>query len=189
MPNVSNIAKENRSLLRRSIRYMLGHGIKQFIDVDFGFLINDNVHGLVHSIDTASKVVYVDMNPAVVEEGSKLLTTNKTTAIICADICEPYNVLKHSDLTRFIVFSELVEVLMICIACFFTDSEITHIMAAIHSTICDGSYVTVTHNTLDGHQKEKDKIVEVQETYNKTSIRSSSATTKKSCVFSKAYSL
>jgi hypothetical protein len=33
MPDVFNIAKENRSFLHHYVRYMLGRGIKQFIDI------------------------------------------------------------------------------------------------------------------------------------------------------------
>src|SRR5947207_2472425 len=55
------------------------------------------------------------------------------------------------------------------LACFFTDSEIAHIMSAIQSTICDGSYIAVTHDTQDGHEDEREKIAKVQEIYGDTS--------------------
>src|SRR6266480_2711168 len=160
MPDIFNVAKENRSFSRRSFRYMLGQQIKQFIDIGSGFLTTDNTHKLVHSVDPIAKVVYVDINQAVVEHGNKLLATNGatngTTTIICADIRQAQDVLKNPDLTRFIDFSQPVGILMMCVACFFTDSEIAHIMSAIQSTICDGSYIAVTHDTQDGHEDERE---------------------------------
>ncbi len=48
-----------------------------------------------------------------------------------------------------------------CVACFFTDTEISYIMSAIRSAICEGSYVAATYDTLDGHKDEKDKIARV----------------------------
>ncbi|KAB2099606.1 hypothetical protein AG0111_0g12075 [Alternaria gaisen] len=170
MPDVLRVAEENRSFLRRCVRYMLGHGIKQFIDIGSGFITNDNIHELAQVIDPAAKIVYVDRNPMVVEEGSKLLATIGTATIICADIREPDDVLKHPDLSHLIDFAEPVGILMMCVACFLTDTELTHIMSSIQSTICDGSHVALTHDTLDSHPMEKENIAEVQKKYSKTSI-------------------
>lgn len=69
-----------------------------------------------------TKIVYVDRNPLVVEEGTKLLATNETSTIICADIRKPDGVLKHADLSHFIDFVETVRI------CFLMDIELTHIM-------------------------------------------------------------
>jgi hypothetical protein len=151
---------------------MLGQRIKQFVNIGSGFLTSNNIHVLAHSVDPMAKVIHVDVNLAVVEQGKKLLATNGTTTIICADIRQPQDVLENPDLTRLIDFSQPVGILMMCIACFFTDSEITHIMSAIQSTICDGSYIAVTHDTLDGHEDEKEMIAKVQKIYDNTSIPS-----------------
>jgi len=161
MPNVLKVAKENRSFLHRCVRYILGHGIKQFIDVSSGFITEDNVHELVQEIDPAIKIVYVDRNLKVIEEGSKLLATNRIATIIYADIRKPEDVFNHPDLSGLIDFAEPVGILIICITCFFKDIELPHIMSAIESTICDGSYVALTYDTLDSHLAEKDNIAEV----------------------------
>jgi hypothetical protein len=168
MPDVFDMANENRSFLRRCVRYMLGHGINQFIDIGSGFL-SDNFHELVHSIDPIAKVVYADRNLAVVEQGNKFLATTGTTAFICADLRQPKEVLENLDLTRLIDFSQPVGILMMRVSCFFTDSEITHIMSTIQSTLCEGSYIAVTHDTLDAHKDEKEKIAKFQEIHDNTS--------------------
>jgi S-adenosyl methyltransferase len=170
MPDIFSLVKENRSFLRRCIGYMLGQGIKQFIDIGSGFLTSEDIHVLVHSVNPMAKVVYVDRNPAVVEQGNKLLATNGSTTIICADIRQPQDILENPDLIRFIDFSQPVGISMMCVTCFFTDSEITHIMSVIRSTICDGSYIAVTHETLDGHEDETEKIAKVQKIYENTSM-------------------
>lgn len=170
MPDVMKVAEENRSFLRRCVRYMLGHGIKQFIDIGCGYITNDNIHELAQEIDPVAKIVYVDRDPMVVEEGNKLLAGNGTATIICADIREPTDVLKHPDLGHLIDFTEPVGVLMMCVACFLTDTELTHIMSSIQSTICDGSFVALTHDTLDSHPMEKENMADVQKIYSRTSI-------------------
>ncbi|KIV98326.1 hypothetical protein, variant [Verruconis gallopava] len=170
MPDVLRVAEENRSFLRRCIRYMLGHGIKQFIDIGSGYITTDNIHELAQLVEPTAKIVYVDQNPSVVEEGSKLLATNGTAIIICADIRKPNDVFKHPNLIGLIDFAEPVGILMMCVACFLTDAELTHIMSSIQSTICDDSYVAMTHDTLDGHPTERENIAHVQKIYNKASV-------------------
>jgi hypothetical protein len=73
-------------------------------------------------------------------------------------------------MTRFIDFSQPVGIFMMCVACFFTDSEIAHIMSVIRSKICDGSYIAVTHETLDGHKDETEKIAKAQDIYKNASL-------------------
>ncbi|KAE9969423.1 hypothetical protein EG328_006871 [Venturia inaequalis] len=169
MPDVLKVAEENRSFLRRCVRYMLGRGIKQFIDIGSGYITKDNIHELAQLIEPAAKIVYVDRDPMVVEEGSKLLVTNGTATIICADIREPNDVFKHPDVSGLIDFAEPVGILMMCVACFLTDTELTHIMSSVQSTICDDSYIALTHDTLDSHPTEEENIADVQKIYNKTS--------------------
>ena len=176
MPDAANAVKENRSFIRRVVRYMIGQGINQFIDIGSGFLTDDSIHALAaNSIDPAMSVnvVYVDRDPAVVEEGNKFLGAIKTATIICADIRQPQDVFTNPDLTHLIDFSQPVGILMMFVACFLEDKEIVRVMSFIRSTICDGSYVAVTHDTLDGHEdrSEKEKITKVQEVYANTSTK------------------
>ena len=55
MPDVTNLAKENRSYLRRCVRYMLGRGIRQFIDIGSGHPTDNNTHEIVHSVDPVAR--------------------------------------------------------------------------------------------------------------------------------------
>jgi len=171
MPDASNLAKENRSYLRRCIGYMYACGIRQFIDIGSGHPTDGNTHEIIHSVAPLAKVVYVDIDPTVVEYWKgRLSAVNNTTTIIYGDIRKTQEVLDNPELARFINFKEPVGVLMMCVACFFTEAEITTVMSTIRSAICDGSYVAVTHDTLDSHKHEKDKITKVQKIYNNTSI-------------------
>lgn len=112
IPDVFYAARENHSFLSRCVRYMLGQRIKQFIEVGRGFLISDNIHELVQSVDPVARIVYVDGDPVVVEHGSKHLATNGTTTIICANIRQPQDILNNSKLACFIDFLEPVGILM-----------------------------------------------------------------------------
>lgn len=89
MPDIFNVALENRSFLHRFIRYMLGQGIMHIIDIGSGLPTITNTHKVAHSVNPTAKVVCVDMNPTVLEHGTLLLEANRTTTIICEDICQP----------------------------------------------------------------------------------------------------
>jgi hypothetical protein len=170
MPDISSVIKENRSFLYRCIAYMLHRGVKQFIDIGSGFIVDQDIHDLIHAFDPKAKIVYIDRNPAVVDQGNKLLAANKSTTIICADIRQAQDVLQNSELTTFIDFSQPVGISMMCVTCFFTDSEISSVMSVIRSTICDGSYIAVTHETLDGHSNETEMIAKTQEIFENASM-------------------
>jgi hypothetical protein len=170
MPDISNTIKENRSFLYRCIVYMLHRGVRQFIDIGSGFIIDEDIHDLVHAFDPKAKMVYVDRNPAVIDQGNKQLAANKSATIICADIREARDVFQNSDLTTLIDFSKPVGITMTCITCFFKDSDLSSIMSVIQSTICDGSYIAVTQETLDGHDGETVAIAKTQEIFENASM-------------------
>ncbi|KAJ6143956.1 hypothetical protein N7471_003409 [Penicillium samsonianum] len=170
MPDCFDLCLENRSFLRRAVRYMASQGVTQFVDIGSGLPTVSNTHEIAQSINPDAKVLYVDMDPAVLELGQKLLAPNKSTAIICADIRNPHEVFAHPDFNRLIDSTKPIGILMMCVACFFTEPEISSIMGDIRSVICEDSYVAVTHDTLDGHRNEKEKIARVQKIYSETPI-------------------
>jgi hypothetical protein len=171
MPDCFNLCLENRSFLRRAVLFMSKQGITQFIDIGSGLPTKSNTHEIAQAVNSKAKVVYVDMDPVVLQEGEALLASNKeTTTIICADIRDPTNVLQNPEILRLIDFSKPVGILMMCVACFWTDEEIVHIMSTIRATIASGSYVAATHDTFDGKKQEAGAVERVQEIYKETPI-------------------
>ena len=161
MFNILRVAEENHSFLHHYIRYIFGYRIKQFINISSSYITKDNIYKLAQRIELAAKIIYVNQNLIVVKEGNKLLTTNGVAIIIYTNIRELNDVFKHPDLSSLIDFAEPVGVLIIYITYFLTDIELTHIILSIRSTICDGSYVTLIHNTLDSHLIENENIADI----------------------------
>lgn len=46
MPNVLRVVEENRLFLYYCVRYILRHGIKQFINISSGYITNNNIYKL-----------------------------------------------------------------------------------------------------------------------------------------------
>jgi O-methyltransferase involved in polyketide biosynthesis len=171
MPDCFDLCLENRSFLRRAVRFMSSQGITQFIDIGSGLPTKSNTHEVAQAVNPSAKVVYVDMDPVVLQEGKALLASNeKTTTIICADVRNPGTVLNNPGLLSLIDFSKPVGVLMMCVACFWTDKEISHIMTTIRSTLASGSYIAATHDTFDGKRDELGAVERVKEVYKETPI-------------------
>jgi O-methyltransferase involved in polyketide biosynthesis len=171
MPDCFNLCLENRSFLRRAIRFMSQQGITQFIDIGSGLPTKSNTHEVAQADNPKARVVYVDMDPVVLQEGKELLASNEeTTTIICADIRTPTDVFQNPELLRLIDFSKPVGILMMCVACFWTNEEIVHIMSTIRATVAAGSYVAATHDTFDGKKEEAGAVERVQEVYKETPI-------------------
>jgi S-adenosyl methyltransferase len=50
MPCVADIARLNRSFLRRAVRFMIDNGIRQFLDIGSGIPTVGNVHEIAHEV-------------------------------------------------------------------------------------------------------------------------------------------
>ena len=65
MPEIGELALENRSFLRRAVRHMARSGVRQFLDIGSGLPTVGNTHEIVQEIIPDARVVYVDIDPVV----------------------------------------------------------------------------------------------------------------------------
>src|SRR5690242_10796620 len=69
MPEIRDLAQENRAFLRRAVRYMTRQGIRQFIDIGSGLPTVGNTHEIAQQAVADARVVYVDNDPVVLAHG------------------------------------------------------------------------------------------------------------------------
>src|SRR5215471_7694106 len=74
-PDVKIGSWENRRFLQRVVRFLLGAGIRQFIDIGAGLPTEGNIHETAQQEARNTRVVYVDNDPIVVAHAGELLTT------------------------------------------------------------------------------------------------------------------
>lgn len=148
---------------------MVSRGITQFIDIGSGLPTVSNTHEVAQAIDAGVRVVYVDMDPVVLEQGRKLLSDGRTRVVL-GDMREPEKVLGSEEVRGLIDFERPVGVLMMCVACFFTDAEIRGIMKVVRERVAEGSYVAASHDTFDGKRGQGETVRRVQEVYMDTPI-------------------
>jgi hypothetical protein len=151
MPEIRQLALENRAFLRRAVRHMARQGIRQFIDIGSGLPTAGNTHEIAQEIIPDARVVYVDNDPVVLQHGRALLATDQNTTVAAADMRRPIEVLEHPHTVKLLDFSQPVGVLMIAMVHFLTMDERGAVMTQLRDSLPSGSYLTVTHVTRDGH--------------------------------------
>ncbi|MFC5752733.1 SAM-dependent methyltransferase [Actinomadura rugatobispora] len=160
MPEIGELARENRSFLRRSVRYMARRGIRQFLDIGSGLPTVGNTHEIAQRIIADARVVYVDSDPVVLTHGRALLATNEFTTVAQADMRRPAEVLEHARRTGLIDFSAPVGVLMIAMTHFLTLDERGAVMRTLRDALAPGSHLAATHVTTEGHSAEAVEQIE-----------------------------
>jgi hypothetical protein len=64
MPTGRTAARENRSFLRRAVRYLAAEqGIRQFLDIETGPPATENVHEVAQRVAPESRIVYAENDP------------------------------------------------------------------------------------------------------------------------------
>jgi S-adenosyl methyltransferase len=166
MPEVRQLALENRAFLRRAVSFMAGAGVRQFIDIGAGLPTAGNTHEVAQALVPGARVVYVDNDPIVLSHGRALLATNADTTVVTADLRDPADVVGRDEVRRLINFDEPVGVLLIAMTHFLRDDERDSVMSDLRKSLVPGSYLATTHVTVDEHSAEA--VDGVEAVYRKT---------------------
>ncbi len=147
-PHLPYTARVYRALLRRVVRYLVGVGVGQFLDLGSGLPTAGNVHDVAQAIDPGCRVVYVDVAQHIVAEGRTVLANNDSTAMVCADLRQPEQVLDAAQRTGLLDPGAPVAVLLIDVLHHIpdTDNPVRFIQTYVDE-VCPGSYVAVAQNS------------------------------------------
>ena len=168
LPDLPLIMQANRAFLRRSVRYLLDQGVRQFIDVGSGIPTVGNVHEVVHEFDPSRRVLYVDIDPIAVTHSRAILADNASAAVIHADLLRPEQILEHPDLRALIDLDQPVAVLINAVFHFVSDEESPGaILARFLDALAPGSYLSISHASYIGGEE---KITEAAEVYQRSRI-------------------
>jgi hypothetical protein len=155
-PEVRGIAVANRAFLQRAVRFLAGEaGIRQFLDIGTGIPSAGNVHEVAGQAAPDARVVYVDNDPIVHVHANALLTGSGTTGVVLADMRDPDVILEHPKVRGLIDFTQPVALLLVAILHFITEEENpAGIVAALRDALPAGSYLALSHGTLDFHPSD-----------------------------------
>ncbi len=150
VPEIRDCAWSNRGFHQRAAKWIAERGVRQFIDIGSGLPTVGNTHEVVQKVGPGARVVYVDNDPMVAEQGGQLLAEDRSTRVICADLREPDSILEHPEVTGLIDFREPVGLLLTAVMMFVSDdSEPWAKVARYVDALAPGSYLALSHLTDD----------------------------------------
>jgi hypothetical protein len=146
VPQARTGAQENRAFLRRAVRYLCQHGVRQFIDLGSGIPTVGNVHEIAQKFDPGAKVVYVDIDPVAVAHSRAILADQPQAIVVAGDLRKPADVLANAALRQLVDFREPVAFMLVAVLHFVPDSEHPmDIVAGYAAAGVPGSYVVISH--------------------------------------------
>ena len=150
VPEIRDCAWSNRGFHQRAAKWIAERGVRQFIDIGSGLPTVGNTHEVVQQVIPGARVVYVDNDPMVAEQGSRLLAGGQTTRVICADLREPGAILDHPEVNELIDFSAPTGLLLTAVMMFVSDSsDPWGLVARYVGALAPGSYLALSHLTDD----------------------------------------
>ncbi|MFB9906788.1 SAM-dependent methyltransferase [Allokutzneria oryzae] len=169
-PGVRLAVRANRSFLRRAVKYLVGKGIRQFLDLGSGIPTIGNVHEIAQGECPDARVVYVDIDPIAVGHGKRILADNPNAAAVLGDMRDPARLLDEPDVRDLLDFGRPVAVLMVAVLHFVPDSQDPWSMVAGYvDRLAPGGYLVVSHGTNEHFSEEETSSFEtVREVYQRT---------------------
>jgi len=145
-----DMARLNRSFLRRVVLFMARAGIRQFLDLGSGIPTVGNVHEIAQGEHPDCRVVYVDYEPVAVAHSELILEGNETATVIQADMRKPDVILNAPETKRLIDFAEPLGLLMVGVVQFIPDADDPWALAARYrDVLAPGSYFGLSAFTWD----------------------------------------
>jgi hypothetical protein len=146
MGDDGNGARLNRAALGRAVRYMVGQGVTQFLDLGSGLPTVQNTHQIAQTINPAARVVYVDNDPSVSLHGKALLADDASTIVVLADIRTPDALLAAREVRALLDFGKPVGLILNAVIHHVLDSEDPDgIVNRYKEELAPGSYMQMTH--------------------------------------------
>jgi hypothetical protein len=155
MPGIQKVARLNRAFLGRAVRFMIGEGIRQFLDLGSGIPTVGNVHQVADAESPDCRVVYVDRDPIAVAHSELMLASNDQAAIVHADFQYPDNIFDSPQVRRLLNLDEPVGVLMLALLHWIPDElDPPALVAEYRRRVLPGSYLAISHLSDDQHTDE-----------------------------------
>jgi O-methyltransferase involved in polyketide biosynthesis len=144
-PIIVDIARADRAVLDRAVRYLAGEaGVRQFLDIGTGLPTANNTHEVAQAVAPESRIVYVDYDPLVLVHARALLTSGPdgATDYIDADIRDTATIQREAG--RTLDFSRPVALILSGILAHLpTAEEARSVVQRIMAALPAGSYLVV----------------------------------------------
>ncbi|MDQ3578769.1 MAG: SAM-dependent methyltransferase [Actinomycetota bacterium] len=161
-PGAREIARHNRSFLRRAVLSMVERGVRQFLDLGSGIPTVGNVHEIAQEAAPESRVVYVDYEEVAYAHSVMMLAANPLATIVQADLTQPEDILGAAETRGMLDFGEPIGLLMVGVFHFVApEKNPRDIVTRYRDALVPDSFLAFSQFTQDLMPEEMDKIVQV----------------------------
>jgi SAM-dependent methyltransferase len=151
VPNGADSAVESRHLLQRMVDYLLGQGVRQFLDLGSGLPNMANTHQIAHRVAPEARIVYVDIDPIVSTHAAALMA-GRNVVTLRADLREPEQVLGHPQVRDLLDFGQPVGIMLMCVLhCLWDSEDPWQVVRQFRDAVTPGSYLALSHMTDEAH--------------------------------------
>lgn len=151
MPEVVQVARDNRRFLGRVVRYECARGVDQFLDLGSGIPTVGNVHEVAGAVNPRARVVYVDHDPIAVMHSQALLAADELVTAIPGDVRDADRVLADALATGLLDLDRPIAVLMISLLHFIPDADRPNaFINGYLAPAASGSAFALSHARRDG---------------------------------------
>jgi S-adenosyl methyltransferase len=149
-PFVPAMARANRAFLARAVRYLLGAGVQQLLDVGSGIPTAGNVHEIAAAVAPGTRVVYVDLDPVAVAESQEILKGSEEAGAILADLRRPETIVTHPTVARLLRLDRPVGLLLAAVLHFLPEDDQAYgAVTRLLDALPPGSYLVVSHTATE----------------------------------------
>ncbi|MFZ3474168.1 SAM-dependent methyltransferase [Streptomyces sp. 4.24] len=151
MPGLPKIMQANRAFMRRAVRYAVGAGVTQFLDIGSGIPTFGNVHEIAQAATPEARVVYVDHDPVAVAHSQAVLGNTERTGVVAADLRKPQEILTAPEVGRVLDLSRPVALMLVAVLHFLEEADDPYAaVAELREALAPGSLLIVTHASYQG---------------------------------------
>lgn len=161
-PPLPEALQVNRAFLRRTVRYCVGSGVTQLLDLGSGIPAVGTVHEMARRVDPTARTVYVDRDPVAVAHSQATLAGDDRAAAVWADLRQPAAILARPEVRRTLDFSRPVAVLLVGVLHFLPDAaDNRRILATLRDAMAPGSLLVVSHARVGARPGEARRVAEL----------------------------
>jgi len=151
VPAGADTAIESRHLLQRMVDYLLGQGVRQFLDLGSGLPNMASTHQIAHRAAPGARIVYVDIDPLVATYAAGSMA-GRGVVTLRADLREPEQVLSDPQVRDLFDFGQPVAIMFMCVLhCLWDSEDPWAIVRQFRDAVAPGSYLALSHMTRDTH--------------------------------------
>ena len=151
VPAGAETALESRHLLQRMVNYMLGQGVRQFLDLGSGLPGMASTHQIAHRVAPEARIVYVDIDPLVSAHAAALMA-GPNVVTLRADLREPEQVVSDTQVRDLFDFGQPVGIMFMCVLhCLWDQEDPWGVVGQFRDAVAPGSYLALSHMTGEAH--------------------------------------